>query len=197
MTPRTFVLLALLLMAASGLRADAPVPGIAVGAQMQDFGLRQLDWQTGQLTKLVWLSDLLGPKDGPPRKKLLLLNFFAHYCKPCLQELQFLATWQKRYGHDGLQVVSVNFRAPSETVEDSVASTLRLSSLFEGKQPDFPVLFDRFTNRNQLLYMGSRAELPCNLFIDAQGRVTARFQGSAAKPEALEAHIRSQLGVIR
>jgi thiol-disulfide isomerase/thioredoxin len=176
---------------AAGTRADE-ASGIAVGKPMEDFGLRQLDFATGKLAELIWLSDFIGMK--PERKrpgKLLLLNFFATWCKPCMAELPVLTRLQNEYGPHGLRVLSINYRTESEPVDAAITASRKA---WQGASPPFPVLFDRYTNRNQLIYMGARASLPCNILIDDQGVVLARFQGGDATALALiEASIRKQL----
>ena len=190
--------LALVLASAAGTRAEGAPPadaaGIAVGKPMEDFGLRQLDFATGKLAELIWLSDFVGTKAERKRPgKLLLLNFFATWCKPCMAELPVLTRFQTEYGPHGLKVLSVNYRTDNEPVDAAIAASRKQWS---GAAPPFPVLFDRYTNRNQLIYMGSRAGLPCNILIDEQGVVLARFQGGDAQElEAIEAGIRKQLNV--
>jgi thiol-disulfide isomerase/thioredoxin len=173
---------------------EAGTPGLAVGKVMEDFGLRQLDFATGKLAQLVWLSDFVG--DKPDRKtpgKVLLLNFFATWCKPCMHELPVLVRLQNEYGAQGLKVLSINYRTEAEAVDAAIAASRKQ---WTGAAPPFPVLFDRYTNRNQLIYMGARAGLPCNILIDEKGVVLARFQGGdATQLEALEAGIRKQLNI--
>lgn len=179
--------------------ASAGASGIAVGKPMEDFGLRQLDFASGKLTELIWLSDFVGAgagRAGAERKragKLLLLNFFATWCKPCMAELPVLTRLQNEYGPHGLKVLSVNYRTDAEPVDAAIAASRKQ---WNGASPPFPVLFDRYTNRNQLIYMGARAGLPCNILIDEQGVVLARFQGGDANElAAIEASIRTQLSV--
>lgn len=174
---------------------SADVRGLQVGAQMEDFGLRALDPQTGELTEFVWLSNFVGPHvaDVAARKRLLLLNFFATWCEPCLRELPQLSQLQRSYGAKGLQVVSVNVRAPQERFEDARAS---VRAQLPAAGLGYPLLFDRFTNRNQLVYMGDKAVLPCSVLIDTDGKVVARFQGGRdGHVEALEARVRRGLGL--
>lgn len=188
--PLAFGLLALWFTPA---RADTKtdLPGLPVGAEMQDFGLRALDLSTGKLAAIVWLSDFVGvsSKRQPP-VRLLLLNFFAVWCKPCVAELPVLDRLQKAYAPRGLQVLSINFRAENESHDRAIEATRKL---WPSGAP-FPVLFDRYTNRNQVLYMGSRAALPCNILLDARGRVLARYQGGDAQQlEALERLVAEQM----
>lgn len=177
--------------AAGGAQPSAqPLP---VGAAMEDFGLRSLDLSSGQLDRIVWLSDFVGPDNSErERKKLLLLSFFATWCKPCVAELPLLAQLQERYRSAGLQVLSVNVRRANEALDETIAAARRAQPA-EGL--GFPMLFDRYTTRAQLLYLGDQAVLPCNVIIDASGKVAARLQGAANDPAALEASIRAGLGL--
>jgi thiol-disulfide isomerase/thioredoxin len=193
------VVLALVLLLAAESQAEggapaeaAAAPGLAVGKPMEDFGLRQLDFATGKLAQLVWLSDFVGDKpDRNSPAKLLLLNFFATWCKPCMHELPVLVRLRNEYGAQGLKILSINYRTEAEAVDAAIAASRKQ---WAGAAPPFPVLFDRYTNRNQLIYMGARAGLPCNILIDEKGVVLARFQGGdATQLEALEADIRKQL----
>ena len=168
-------LAALAVLMAAGAHAEDP-KGLAVGQPMAEFGLRKLDFATGQLGPLVWLSDFVGPKARSP-KRVLLLNFYATWCKPCTAEVPKLVAWQREFGPRGLQVLSVNYRAPNESWESAVSGSQKL--LAKEALP-YPLLFDKYTNRNQLLYMGARGTLPCNVLIGADGKIIARYQGGQA-----------------
>ena len=175
----------ILVTCVTAVRADE---ALEVGAAMEDLGLRELDVASGKVGRIVWLSDFVGQGSGP-RKKLLLLSFFASWCKPCLAELPQLQQLQARYAARGLQVLSVHVRTPDQPFEAVLDATRRL---LPAAGPGFPVLFERFTNRAQLIYMGSAASLPCNVLIDGAGRIAARLEGADAS-HSLEARIRTQL----
>ena len=49
----------------------------------------------------VSLSDYLG-------KKVILINFFATWCDPCLKEMPKLSVMQQELGDRGLQVISIS-----------------------------------------------------------------------------------------
>jgi thiol-disulfide isomerase/thioredoxin len=169
---------------------DALAP-LAIGAAMEDFGLRALDTASGQLKQLVWLSDYVGPQvPRENRKRLLVLSYFAMWCKPCLSELTLLRDLQSRYAVNGLQVLGVNHRRADESLADTVQTLQRW--LPEGGL-GFPLLFDRYTDRTQLVYLGRPAKLPHSVLIDGTGHVVARMQGSEAR--AIERAVRAQLGL--
>jgi thiol-disulfide isomerase/thioredoxin len=124
------------------------------------------------------------------RKRLLVLSFFAMWCKPCLSELTLLRDLQSRYAADGLQVLAVNYRRADESLGETVKALQRW--LPEGGL-GFPLLFDRYTDRPQLVYLGRPAKLPHSVLIDGSGHVVARTQGSEARD--IESLVRVQLGM--
>ncbi len=188
-----FALAALLLVVAlCGKAALAQVAQIlGVGATMQNFGLRRVDPESGDLGTLHWLSDYVGPAAARP-KRALVLSFYATWCEACVAELPELQRMQDEYGAQGLQMLGVNVRSKNEDVQSALSLTHKLI-LAHGVR--YPLLFDRYTHRNQLLYLGDVARLPCNILIDHAGKIVARFQGGddVQGLHALEAAIRSQV----
>ena len=78
--------------------------GIAqVGKQAPPFALRD---STG---KMYYLSDYCGASKKPQEKKILVVNFFATWCKPCKAELPLLEKLWNEKKAKGLDVVSIGF----------------------------------------------------------------------------------------
>lgn len=154
--------------------AEPSAEGLKKGDKIADFGMRSADIEKGKLSGLVWLADYVGKKDSKSPKKLLVLNFFANWCAPCIAEMPVLQGLYDKYKDKGLMVISVNFRTESEKFDATFAESLKI---IKEKGVKYPVLFDRFTNRNQLLYLGSKAVLPCLIIIDKDGVIIEKFQG--------------------
>lgn len=137
----------------------------------------------GALSACLVLSSLAGPGlTGPApdftradltgksihladyRGKVVLLNFWATWCAPCLAEIPTFARWQKQYGSSGLQILGVSMDDDSQPVQ-------RLAH----KQPfDYPV-FMGDAPLGQLY--GGVLGLPLTYLIDAHGRIVARYLG--------------------
>lgn len=178
-----------LFLGSEPVRAE-PSQVLGVGSTIQDFGLRSIDPTSGKLSAMHWLSDYVGNSPSKP-KRVLLLSFYATWCKACLDEMPELQRMQDAYGAQGLQVLAVNVRAKGE---DALAALNLSRTLISKSQVRYPVLFDRYTHRNQLLYLGDAAVLPCNVVVDQHGKIVARFQGAQAGGlEALEEAVKKQL----
>jgi cytochrome c biogenesis protein CcmG, thiol:disulfide interchange protein DsbE len=113
------------------------------------------------------------------RGKVVLLNFWATWCAPCLQELPRFSDWQTRYGTAGLQILAVS-------MDDSDAPVRTLEQNF---RPTFPVVMGdaRLGTR-----FGGVLGLPITYLIDRKGLVIARLEG-ATDLDALELQIHSLL----
>lgn len=126
---------------------EAPVAGSAVPF---------LDEDGQEMT----LADLKG--------KFIVLNFWATWCAPCLQEMPLLSALQEAMGGDDLEVVTIaTGRNPPPAMR----------RFFEGIAVDNLPLY---TDEAQDLArdMGVLG-LPVTVILDREGREIARMQGSA------------------
>ena len=64
--------------------------------------------------KEIRLSDYVG------RKQLILLDFWASWCVPCIQEIPLLKELQEKYKHQGLQIVGVSVDSDREKWEGAL-----------------------------------------------------------------------------
>jgi len=122
------------------------VPAPQVGHPGPDFTLRSLNGS------IVRLSDL--------RHRVVLLNFWATWCKACKSEMPMLAEWYRRFKGRGFVVLGVD-QQESRTDVAAFAGKLHIP---------YPILIDR---SGDLSARYDVAGLPTSLVIDQHGRVTA------------------------
>ena len=98
------------------------------------------------------------------RGKVVLLNFWATWCEPCLAEIPRFSAWQQRYGPSGLQILGV-------AMDDELQAVRQLA---QRDHLAYPVIMGD-AQLGQLY--GGILGLPLSYLIDAQGRVVARYRG--------------------
>jgi cytochrome c biogenesis protein CcmG/thiol:disulfide interchange protein DsbE len=98
------------------------------------------------------------------RGKVVLLDFWATWCAPCLLEMPDFGAWQNRYGARGFQVIGIS-------MDDEPAPVRRVV----GKMKlNYPIAMGdaRLGSR-----YGGVLGLPLTYLIDRNGVVRAQFQG--------------------
>jgi cytochrome c biogenesis protein CcmG/thiol:disulfide interchange protein DsbE len=101
------ILLAVLAAALVLARADAPPSGARTGSPAPDFALVDLDGEP------VRLADLRG--------RPVVVNFWASWCGPCVEEFPLLADAHEEHGPHGLALVGIVFRDRSEAARAFMA----------------------------------------------------------------------------
>ncbi len=114
------------------------------------------------------------------RGKVVLLDFWASWCTPCIVEIPHLIDLQKRYGKRGLQVIGVS-------MDDSVEPVKAVTGRFAF---NYPVLLGdaKFGN----LY-GGVLGLPVQFLIAPNGKILRIWVGELS-PVVLEKTLKSTLG---
>jgi cytochrome c biogenesis protein CcmG/thiol:disulfide interchange protein DsbE len=98
------------------------------------------------------------------RGKVVLLNFWASWCRPCVHELPLLERTQRRISSRGATVLGVNYK---DIPEDALAFVRRF-------RLDYPSLRDR--DGEYAEDYGARA-FPETFLIDRRGRIAALRRG--------------------
>jgi thiol-disulfide isomerase/thioredoxin len=103
--------------------------GSAVGARAADAtglpGVQLRPWPRSASTPGLELPSWTGApwSLAAARGQVVLLNFWASWCEPCLAELPSLELLAERHRHDGVQVLAVNFRETDGAVRRFLAKT--------------------------------------------------------------------------
>jgi thiol-disulfide isomerase/thioredoxin len=134
------------------LRTGAPVP---------NFHARDI------YGTVVCLDDLMRSGRKP------LIAFWSMYCQACVQKFNAMIAVQKKYGHQGVTVISVNtdgeYKRGEQEVRDFIAGYERQHNV----TVNFPVLYDE---RNWLPQAMSIEFLPTIVTVDPQSRVLEFYQ---------------------
>lgn len=139
-------------------------------SEVPDFSVETL---TGEVVRL---SDYAG--------KVVIINFWATWCVPCLQELPFLEEYYKAHLDDGLVVLAVTSDGP-ETVS-------QVRSVARRGRWTMPVLLDHEGAITALL--NPRDSRPLTLFVDRTGRLAYEHEGYTSGVETdYLAHIQTLL----
>ena len=115
-----------------------------IGKVAPEFALVDLD------DKPVRLSDYRG--------KVVFLNFWATWCKPCREEMPSMEVLHKNFAKDGLIVLAVSI--------DRVTTTKDIPPFIKSMNLSFPVLIDSW-GRTDMPY--KRMGVPETFIIDQQG----------------------------
>ncbi len=127
--------------------------GYAVGqtAEAPDFALEDIRGRT------VRLSDYRG--------KVVLINFWASWCAPCLTEMPELVRLQEEYGKKGLQIIGIAYPGDNR---------LRVQEIVNKLKVNYPIL----TGNKKITSLFEVADvLPLTIIIDRQGKVRDRILG--------------------
>lgn len=151
-----FILLALLLspvfiVNAAEEKPRAELRALKYSIPASDFYLRDLNG------KLVRLSDFKG--------KVVLLNFWATWCSPCLKEMPSMEKLYQSHKDKGLEIVAVSV---------DTASKIKVRGYVEKLGLTFPILHDRDSLISRLY---NNPGVPSSYLIDMKGKLAYRVLG--------------------
>ena len=123
-------------------------------AGVSDFTLDTIDGDS------VSLSDYKG--------KVIVVSFWATWCKPCIQELGFLKKLSKKLSKD-IVILAISTDGP-----DSVSA---VEEKAQAKGLDMPVLLD--TSGDVFAQFNPEGSLPFSVYIDRNGKLHSTHDGFA------------------
>jgi cytochrome c biogenesis protein CcmG/thiol:disulfide interchange protein DsbE len=101
------------------------------------------------------------------RQKVVVLDFYATWCKPCRESIPHLVQLQKRYGEMGLQIVGLNVGGAGDYEKvPSFAREFKISYQLGIPDPEL-----------ESLYMSDNGAIPQTLILDRNGVFLKRFIG--------------------
>jgi len=121
---------------------------------LPDFELETLDGDT------VRLSELVG-------EKVILIDFWATFCDPCLVAMPHLNDLYKKYESDGFVVLGISIDGPE--------SLSRVRSEVRKLAVDFPILLDPETEA--LALYNPKTSAPFSILIDKKGNIIKKKEG--------------------
>jgi cytochrome c biogenesis protein CcmG/thiol:disulfide interchange protein DsbE len=122
-------------------------------------------WPARQATPALRLAGLDGRTWdlAALRGKVVVINFWASWCGPCVEELPVLGALARRAGRD-VVVLGVNYMEPRSTIDG-----------FIGDQPlPYPLLRDR---DGAAFKAWTAGVMPTTIVVDRQGRARWRTVG--------------------
>jgi peroxiredoxin len=139
---------------------------VGVGARAPDYSARTLDGQ------LVSLQSLRG--------KVVVLNVWATWCRPCRAEMPALERLHRQLQPNGLEVVAVSVDAPLGQLGSAGQAGGDVRAFVQELGLSFMILHDRERTIEQLFLVPG---LPTTFIIGKDGRITQKVVGARAWDE--------------
>lgn len=127
--------------------------GLAGDKKLPSFSVKDLKGKPHKSTELIG--------DG-----VVLFNFWATWCKPCLAEQPKLKAFEAEWGETGFRVISVSI--------DDPRTAKQVRPFIKRHKIDFPVYLD--SNQEAYRKLGGRA-VPFNVLVGSDGSVLSVTMG--------------------
>lgn len=154
----------------AGVAAAAAAAGFVAGPKLLEFWGDDTD-----ALRAAEFKDLA----GNPRRldkwqgKILVLNFWATWCAPCLEEIPMLIVMREKYSSFGVEIVGI-----------AVDLAAKVADFSKSMKICYPVLLAGAGGLNLMRTLGNKAGgLPYTVFLDRRGVLVSRKLGALKGPE--------------
>lgn len=152
----------------------------AAGDTISEQELASAASMTGRQRPDFTLKDMIGvPRDVSEWDgKIIVLNFWATWCRPCLQEIPMFADVQQKMAAKNVQFIgiAVDDRAAVETFMERTGTKISYPVLI-GNDDAIPIAVD---------YGNTDGILPYTVFIDSDGTMRSTHFGAISRQELEE-----------
>lgn len=127
--------------------------------------------------------------DGQPaniadyRGKVVLLNYWAPWCTPCIKEMPMLSDLYRKLKDDGFVVLGMTL---------DYENAQQVQKIIDAREVVYPVYLG---GREAANAVPSFQGFPANFLLDQNGNIVARRFGEFTDTESLEARVRELLGL--
>ncbi len=146
--------------AIQGASTDAPKPATAASAHKPVLSQQLIPYQGSIASPGFTLPDLDGNTQrlADQRGKVVLVNFWASWCPPCVHEIPSMQRLQQKLAGRPFRILAINMAEAPETVR----------AFMQRMQADFTVLLDR-DNRTTLAWKVQA--FPTSFLVDKNGKI--------------------------
>ena len=166
-------------MALSGCSSFKPPTGPAAEAPTDSAAVAYPPAPLAIMDREMTMVDGSKMKLADKRGKVLLVNLWATWCAPCIEEMPDLVKMHEELGPQGFEVIGIN----TETTEGSIIEELdaRIKAFIgehslsyaNGYMPEG--MFDEFAKLSKL------AGIPQSIIVDREGKLRGVFAGGGKK----------------